>query len=131
MPINVSQLDSLATLAFGVTPSAPVYEGDSFEKVIVVAEGFDSSGDAIDAAPFGSEDGGWGAEVEMRGGSALPLTVDTPLANDGVITLRLPLGASTGNTGKHRGKVRIFAPASRTLQRTLFDFIIHITPETP
>jgi len=128
VPIDPSQLDSLATVEIGVTPSAPLYEGDTLEDVTVVAEGFEPDGTPINPADFT----GWSAEVIMDSGDTLAPTVDSPLDATGQIVLRLALGESTDKVGKHRGNVRIFMPdPARTQQRTVFNFVIAITESPP
>jgi len=131
--IDPAQLNSFATVTIGNDPENPLYEGDTLEAVFVVAEGFQPDGTPVDPAPFGTDSGGWGAEVIMATGDTLAATVDTPLTDDGQIVLRLALDESLAKAGKHRGKVRIFNPiGARTQQRTVFDFIMPITqaPDT-
>ena len=133
MAIDVAQIDSFATVTIGSDPENPQYEGDTLESVYVLAESFLNDGTPVNPAPFLTDSGGWGAEVIMATGDTLTVTVDTPLADDGQIILRLALDESLAKVGKHRGKVRIFNPIiGRTQQRTLFDFVIPITqaPDT-
>ena len=130
MAIDVAQIESFATVTIGSDPDNPLYEDDTLEAVFVVAEGFDSTGAPINPALFATDSGGWGAEVEMEPEDLLPVTVDTPLLDDGQIILRLALGASLALAGKHRGNVRIFNPDPiRTQQRVIFNFVIQITAE--
>ncbi len=130
MTIDVAQINSFATVQVGNPPNNPLYEDDTLEAVFVVAEGFDTSGAPINPAPFATDSGGWGAEIEMDTASDLVPTVDTPLADDGQVVVRLALHESMGKVGKHRGNVRIFNPiAGRTQQRVLFNLVIVITGE--
>ena len=128
MTIDVAQIDSFATVAIGAPPKNPLYAGDTLEALYILAEGFDSTGAPIEPAPFLTDSGGWGAEIVMGADSTLAPTVDTPLADDGEIVIRLALDESSGKAGKHDGNVRIFNPiGARTQQRVLFNFVILIT----
>lgn len=128
MSIDVAQIDSAATICIGSPPRSPLYEGDTLEALFVVAEGFDPLGVPINPAPFLTDSGGWGAEVVMDADSTLAPTVDTPLADDGQIILRLALDESLGKVGKHDGNLRVFNPIGlRTQQRTIFNFAIVVS----
>ena len=130
MPIDVAQIESFATVTLGTDPENPQYADDTMEAVFVVAEGFQADGTPINPALFLTDSGGWEAEVEMEAGDTLAVTVDTPLLDDGQLILRLALGASLTEVGKHRGNVRIFNPiAGRTQQRVVFNFVLVITAE--
>lgn len=128
MPIIPEQIETLATVPIGTDPDSPLFEGDTLDAIFVVAEGFQADGTAINPAPFGTDSGGWGAEVVMETGDTLTVVADTPLADDGQLVMRIALNESVGKVGKHRGQVRIFNPiAGRTRQRTIFDFVIAVT----
>ena len=126
--IDVAQIDSLATVCIGAPPRNPLYEGDTLEEVYVVAEGFAQDGAPIDPAPFLTDSGGWGAEIVMDDASTLSPTADTPLGDDGRITIRLALDESVGKVGKHSGNLRIYNPiGGRTQQRVVFNFAITVS----
>lgn len=133
MAIDISQVESRATVTIGVPAAAPLYEGDTLEAVYVLAEAFDSEGSPIEPAPFFTQDGGWGLEVVMDAASSLVPTVDQPTSDNGQVVVRLALGESLGKLGKHRGNVRAFNPVvgGRTQQRTLFNLAIMITEAPP
>jgi hypothetical protein len=135
MAINPAQIDSFGVLELPVQRISGthtfLYEGDSWEEPIQVAEGFESDGTAVNPAPFGTDSGGWEGLIRMED-SALPVTVDNPLADDGILTLRLAVGASDGLVGQHCGQLLVANPVSGpyTSERTLVRVRITVTEKT-
>jgi hypothetical protein len=133
--INVAQLDSFGVLALPRQVSHEthtfLYEGNSWEEPLQVAERFEVDGTAVEPAPFLTDSGGWEAQIVMEG-STLPVTVDNPLADDGIITLRLARGASDSLTGKHWGELKVLNPVGGpyTKEKTITRVLITITEKT-
>ncbi len=136
MAIDPSQIDSFGVLELPVQriPGTHtfIFEGDSWEEPIQFAESFQSDGTAVNPAPFLTDSGGWEGLIRMEG-SELPVTVDNPLADDGIVTLRLGVGASNSHVGQHCGQILIANPVSGpyTEERTLTKVRITVTEKTP
>ena len=124
MAIIIEQIKTERPQHIGHNPNEPLLEGDSYDEVFTIAEGFELDGSPINPADF-SADGGWvGSVVTDTASFAVAISA---LDATGSYTLTIAEDDTLTFAGEHRYNV-LATNASLSKKRTIQKGTITIKP---